>query len=120
MTILNELIVPKDNADDKVLVSKLYFSNGEKIQKGDELAELETSKTSISITSEDIGYIEYCVSEDDYVKVGEVIIKIHSSKKSVNESLNIKTKDKSGRFLSKHPYATPLTINIEPTFFLFL
>ena len=40
MTILNELIVPKDNADDEVLVSKLYYSNGEKIQKGDELAEL--------------------------------------------------------------------------------
>jgi pyruvate/2-oxoglutarate dehydrogenase complex dihydrolipoamide acyltransferase (E2) component len=95
MTILNELIVPKDNADDEVLVSKLYYSNSEKIQKGDELAELETSKTSISITSEDIGYIEYCVSEDEYVKVGEVIIIIHSSKKSVNDSLASKNKDTS-------------------------
>ena len=28
MTILNKIIVPKDNADDEVLVSKLYFSNG--------------------------------------------------------------------------------------------
>lgn len=95
MTILNELIAPKDNADDEVLVSKLYFSNGKKIQKGDELAELETSKTSISIVSEDTGYIEYCVSEDEYVKVGEVIIKIHSSKKSVDDSLNIKDEDTS-------------------------
>ena len=93
MTILNELLVPKDNADDKVLVSKLYFSNGGKIQKGDELVELETSKTSISIASEDNGYIEYCVSEDEYVKVGEVIIKIHNSKKSVDDSIAIKNKD---------------------------
>ena len=92
MTILNELLVPKDNADDKVLVSKLYFSNGGKIQKGDELVELETSKTSISIASEDNGYIEYCVSEDEYVKVGEVIIKIHNSKKSVDDSIAIKNK----------------------------
>ena len=95
MTILNKIIVPKDNADDEVLVSKLYFSNGQKVQKEDELAELETSKTSISIASEDNGYIEYCVSEDQYVKVGEVIIKIHSSKKSVDDSIAIKNKDTS-------------------------
>ena len=50
MTILNELIAPKDNADDEVLISKLYFSNGKKIQKGDELAELETSKTYLLLS----------------------------------------------------------------------
>jgi pyruvate/2-oxoglutarate dehydrogenase complex dihydrolipoamide acyltransferase (E2) component len=95
MTILNEIIAPKDNADDEVLVSKLYFSNGQKVEKDNELAELETSKTSISIASEDTGYIEYCVSEGEYVKVGEVIIKIHSSKKSAGDSLDIKNKDLS-------------------------
>jgi len=93
MTILNEIIAPKDNADDEVLVSKLYFSNGQKVQKEDELAELETSKTSVSIESEDTGFIEYCVSEGEYVKVGEVIIKIHNSKKSVEDSLTLKNKD---------------------------
>ena len=51
MTILNNITVPKDNADDEVLVSKLFFSNGQKVKKEDELAELETSKTSISIES---------------------------------------------------------------------
>jgi len=95
MTILNTIIAPKDNADDEVLVSKLYFSNGQKIQKEDELAELETSKTSISIASEETGYIEYCVAEEEYVKVGEVIIKIHSSKKSVEDSLDKKNEDVS-------------------------
>ena len=95
MTILNELIAPKDNADDEVLVSKLYFSNGKKIQEGDELIELETSKTSISIVSEYNGYIEYRVSEGEYVEVGEVIIRIHSSKKSVDDSLNLKGDDTS-------------------------
>ena len=100
MTILNEIIAPKDNADDEVLVSKLYFSNGQKVEKDNELAELETSKTSISISSEDTGYIEYCVSEGEYVKVGEVIIKIHSSKKSALDSLTIKNKDTSEDNLS--------------------
>jgi len=93
MTILNEVIAPKDNADDEVLVSKLYYSNGNKIQEGDELIELETSKTSISIVSEYNGYIEYRVLEGEYVKVGEVIIRIHSSKKSVDDSLNRKIED---------------------------
>jgi pyruvate/2-oxoglutarate dehydrogenase complex dihydrolipoamide acyltransferase (E2) component len=95
MTILNKIIAPKDNADDEVLVSKLYFSNGQKVQKEDELAELETSKTSISIASEDTGYIENCVSEGEYIKVGEVIIIIHSSKKSVDDSIDIKNEDTS-------------------------
>mgnify|MGYP000194436056 CR=1 FL=1 len=93
MTILNKITVPKDNADDEVLISKLYFSNGQKVQKKDELVELETSKTSISIESESDGYIEYCVSEDEYIKVGEEIIKIHDSKESVDNSIAIKNKD---------------------------
>ena len=83
MTIINKIFAPKDNADDEVLVSRLFFSNGQKIKKNDDLAELETSKTSISISSEEDGFIEYCVNEDDYVKVGEVIILIHSSKKAL-------------------------------------
>jgi pyruvate/2-oxoglutarate dehydrogenase complex dihydrolipoamide acyltransferase (E2) component len=100
MTIINKIFAPKDNADDEVLVSRLFFSNGQKIKKNDDLAELETSKTSISISSEEDGFIEYCVNEDDYVKVGEVIILIHSSKKSVDEALIQSEQDKNDIIIS--------------------
>ena len=89
MTILSEIIAPKSNADDVVLVRKLYFSNGEKVKKQDELIDLETSKTAIILDSPSDGYIEYCISTGDSVGVGEVIIKIHKSKKSANESMKL-------------------------------
>jgi pyruvate/2-oxoglutarate dehydrogenase complex dihydrolipoamide acyltransferase (E2) component len=85
MTIINELIAPKSNADDTVLVRKLYFSDGDKVNKQDELLDLETSKTAIIIDSPLDGYVEYCVSSGDSVNVGEIIIRIHDSKKSVSK-----------------------------------
>jgi len=85
MTIINELIAPKSNADDAVLVKKLYFSNGDKVNKQDELLVLETSKTAIIIDSPVDGYIEYCVSSEDYINVGEILIRFHDSKKSVSK-----------------------------------
>jgi 2-oxoglutarate dehydrogenase E2 component (dihydrolipoamide succinyltransferase) len=104
MTILNKIIAPKDNADDEVLISKLNFSNGQKIKKGDDLVELETSKTSISISSEENGYVEYCINEGDYVDVGNVIIKIHNSKKSVDESLEQQNEENEDEIVNDFSY----------------
>jgi pyruvate/2-oxoglutarate dehydrogenase complex dihydrolipoamide acyltransferase (E2) component len=89
MTILSEIIAPKSNADDVVLVRRLYFSNGDKVKKQDELIDLETSKTAIILDSPVDGYIEYCTSTGESVGVGEVIIKIHKSKKSASESIKL-------------------------------
>jgi len=89
MTVLNEIIAPKSNADDAVLVRKLYFSNGDKVKKKDELIDLETSKTAIILDSSVEGYIEYCTDVGESVNVGEVIIKIHNSKKSANASIKL-------------------------------
>jgi len=89
MTVLNEIIAPKSNADDAVLVRKLYFSNGDKVKKQDELIDLETSKTAIILDSSVEGYIEYCTDVGKSVNVGEVIIKIHNSKKSANASIKL-------------------------------
>ena len=89
MTILNEIIAPKSNADDVVLVRKLYFSNGDNVKKQDELIDLETSKTAIILDSPENGYIEYCVSVGESVGVGEVIIKIHQSKKDAIKSIKL-------------------------------
>ena len=97
MTILNEIIAPKSNADDVVLVRKLYFSNGDNVKKQDELIDLETSKTAIILDSPANGYIEYCIDVGESVGVGEVIIKIHKSKKDAIKSIKLgKSESSSG------------------------
>lgn len=86
MTLLHEVIAPKDNADDAVLVQKNYFNNWDKVSKGDEIISLETSKTTMSIEAPSDGYIEYLVESGDEVDVGEVIVKIHDEPTANNTS----------------------------------
>lgn len=79
MAIIHEVLAPKDNADDVLLIRKLYFSNNEKIKKTDELLDLETSKTSMIIDSPSDGFIEYLVEEGAEIKVADVLLRIHDS-----------------------------------------
>jgi pyruvate/2-oxoglutarate dehydrogenase complex dihydrolipoamide acyltransferase (E2) component len=89
MTVLHEIIAPKSNADNAVLVRKLYFFNKEKVNKYDELLELETSKTAIIIDAPGEGYVEYLVNPGDSVDIGMVVIRIHDSVKGIADSLEV-------------------------------
>jgi len=62
--------------DEYLTVSKLYVKDGDRVKKGDVLAELETSKTVISIEAECDGIVNFFCKEGDDVKVNSVIIKI--------------------------------------------
>lgn len=72
-----EIIAPKENVDDTLLISRHSFKSGDKISKGDEIMDIETSKTVFSIESECDGYIEYLVSPGTTVDVGQVIMRVH-------------------------------------------
>ena len=74
-----EIIAPKENVDDKLLISKNNYKSGDKVLKNDEVMDLETSKTVFSIEAEADGYIEYLVSPGTTVDVGQVIIRIHDT-----------------------------------------
>jgi len=77
-------LVPKENADDILLVRKKYFQNGDKVSVDDEILDLETSKTAIILTAEKTGYIEYLCDVDQKVSVGQLILKIHANKKDID------------------------------------
>lgn len=74
-----EIIAPKENVDDTLLIIKNYYKSGDKVSKSDEVMDLETSKTVFSIEAEADGYIEYLVSPGTTVDVGQVIIRIHDT-----------------------------------------
>ena len=80
----HEQLVPKENADDILLVRKKYFQNGDKVSVDDEILDLETSKTAIILTAEKTGYIEYLCDVDQKVSVGQLILKIHANKKDID------------------------------------
>jgi len=80
MAIIHEIISPKLNADKVMLVRKLYFSNNDYVRKGDELLDLETSKTAIILDTKIEGYVEYRVKEKDSVNIGSVVVCIHDEK----------------------------------------
>jgi len=73
-----EILAPKENADDTMLISHNYFKSGDKVKAEDEVMDLETSKMVFSIQSNHEGYIEYLVEPGETVAVGQVIIRIHA------------------------------------------
>jgi len=85
MSVIEKIIAPKENADDTALVGELHFENKDKVSAGDELIELETSKTVIAIDTPVDGYVEYLVMFDETVNAGDVIINIHDSPESIND-----------------------------------
>lgn len=105
--IIYEQEVPKDNADDVVLVRKKYFNTGDSVKVNDEVVDLETSKTAIILTSEQEGYIEFLCKPGDKVSVGEVVFRIHDAKDfehkvEFSDNLSLQSKASSSGFkLSK-------------------
>jgi pyruvate/2-oxoglutarate dehydrogenase complex dihydrolipoamide acyltransferase (E2) component len=73
-----EILAPKENVDDTMLISHNYFNSGDKVKADDEVMDLETSKTVFSIQANHEGYIEYLVEAGETVAVGQVIIRIHA------------------------------------------
>ena len=87
MSVLKEIIAPKENADDKVIIKKLFFKNKDKVSKSDEIIELETSKTAIALEADIDGFIEYTVKPNASVGIGDVIIKIHDTPESIPKEI---------------------------------
>lgn len=114
----HEQFVPKDNADDILVVKNKYFQNGDKVNTDDEILDLETSKTAIALTAEKSGYIEYLCEINQEVSVGQLILKIHSNKKDIDtkskEKINPSSDARSYKLSkSAEEYASTHNINVS-------
>jgi len=77
MKVLQEIKVPQESINDEsITVVDILFEDGEFVEEGEIIIELETSKAVFTIESEVDGYIKYFCKLDDEVKVNSVIIKI--------------------------------------------
>lgn len=92
MSILYEILSPKQNVDEILLVKNIYFKNKDRIYQNDELIELDTSKTAIIIDSPVDGYVEYLVEKDSSVNIGEIILRIHDVSDFIESKKPLKNK----------------------------
>jgi pyruvate/2-oxoglutarate dehydrogenase complex dihydrolipoamide acyltransferase (E2) component len=86
MKVLSEITIPKDNADEEVIINDLHYKNNDKVKECDPIMDIETSKTSIELEASKEGFIEYLVSPGDEAVIGQVVAKIYDS--DISELLN--------------------------------
>lgn len=71
---IQEIIIPKESiADDSVLLLKWYKENGVKVNKGDNIANCETSKAIFDIEAPIEGYLFYQYKVGDEIPVGNLL-----------------------------------------------
>ena len=80
------VIVEKLNvSDENYKISDIYFNNGDKVQKGDIILCVETSKAAVDIETENEGYVFYNIELNEKVVIGDLLAAVSES-----ESFNIK------------------------------
>jgi len=101
MKVFEEVFIPQESVnDDNVVITKLFFKNGDSVEKGNEILEFETSKTIVEIESSFDGYIAYYCNEGDTVNVGTVVAKIvddykHKEEKQLNSEKQSRVQEKN-------------------------
>ena len=94
---INNIIIPKENAnDDTVKIAEWFFSNGDFVKKDDVILEIETSKATLDITSDFDGYIEILHKSGSEVEINEIIGHLHvdNSFLSGNNKSDVKLHEK--------------------------
>lgn len=77
MKILQEIRVPQESVNDQTLiVLELFFRASDLVKKGDIVAELETSKTTLTVEALESGYIKYFCKKEDELSVSSLIAQI--------------------------------------------
>ena len=83
-----EIKVPQLGVNDEfVIIVEWYVKDGERIQKGQPICLVETSKTTSEITAEETGFIKIDKKELEEAKIKEIIGYITPSK---TEKIEIK------------------------------
>ena len=95
MKVLSEITIPKDDADEEVIIIELNYKDNDQVKKSDSIMDIETSKTSIELEAPTDGYIEYLVNPGDEVVIGQVVAKIYDGDISdlVNSKVESSTRE---------------------------
>lgn len=93
--ILEVIKVPQESVNDNsVIIIEVYVKNGEKINEGTLLAEIETSKANIEIHCEKAGFVNCLCEVNQEVLIGETLFEIYpeniDNKKSFKDDSNPK------------------------------
>jgi pyruvate/2-oxoglutarate dehydrogenase complex dihydrolipoamide acyltransferase (E2) component len=77
MKMLHEVRVPQESVNDQsLIVLDLFFGANDIVKKGDIIAELETSKTTLTVEAEKEGFIKYFCKKGDELIVNSLIAQI--------------------------------------------
>lgn len=89
MKLLQEIKIPQESVNDQtVTVIEIYFTDGDFVESGEVLIELETSKATFTIEAKTAGYINYYCEEEDDVEINTTIIEIFDKKEAENKAKN--------------------------------
>jgi pyruvate/2-oxoglutarate dehydrogenase complex dihydrolipoamide acyltransferase (E2) component len=104
MKLLQEITVPQESVNDQsLIVLELFFKSGDKVEKGALIAELETSKTTVSVESDVDGYVQYFCQAGDDLKVNAIIAKIFDQVPDLKE-LRIEKKPVAEMLSASHVF----------------
>ena len=79
--LLEVIKAPQDSANDNsVIIKNILFKNGDKVTRDDVIAEIETSKALIEISSQKSGYLNILCELDQEVLIGDKLFEIYWSK----------------------------------------
>lgn len=93
------ILMPKEMVNDEFyIVLSLIAASGDKVDKGQALAEMETSKASFVVVSPAQGYFRTSYSEGDSVGVGEMFGSIDISFAATGDVPTAKSADPDPRF----------------------
>ncbi len=68
---MHEILVPKENVnDEEVTIIQIFFENGSKVNKGDSIFEIETTKVNIDVEATISGTLLHKLKKGDVLKIG--------------------------------------------------
>lgn len=74
------ILVPQEIAnDDSVRVVSLAIAHGQRVLAGARVAEIETSKSTVEITTPADGWAELCCKAGDDIAIGGLLARLHAS-----------------------------------------
>lgn len=77
MKVLQEYYMEQETVnDDGMVVIKRYFQNGDRVNAGDTVIDVETSKAVVEIDTDQAGIIEYGCKEGDTIRTGTLLFTI--------------------------------------------
>ncbi|MFN3341776.1 MAG: biotin/lipoyl-containing protein, partial [Flavobacteriales bacterium] len=81
MAIIEHKVPSPGESITEVVIARWIKSDGEFVEKDDELCEIDSDKATLTVNAEESGQLKIMAAEGDTVKVGQIICSVDSSVK---------------------------------------